>query len=212
MALVAFDFDGTLTDDEMTVVLGEQADVADEMADITEQAMNDEIEYAASLRRRVRLLEDLPGDAAKTAFDSIELHDGIPELLAELETADVTIVVLTGGFERGVRHILDREGITVDALVANRLGVADRSLTGEVEGPLVEGTKDVVLRALVTEFEETFGETAAVGDGANDLPMLQAAGVGIGFRPKSAITDDCDVIVNSVEELRDALKENGFLP
>lgn len=211
MPLVAFDFDGTMTDDEMTVVLGEQADVADDMAEITERAMNDEIEYAASLRQRVRLLADLPGDAVKTAFESIELHEGIPALLADLETADVKVVILTGGFERGVRHVLERNDITVDALVANRLGVADRRLTGEVEGPLVDGTKDVALRAIVTEFGETFGETAAVGDGANDVAMIQAAGVGIGFRPKPAVEPECDVVVQTVDELREALRENGFL-
>ncbi len=211
MPLVAFDFDGTLTDDEMTVALGEQAGVAEDMIEITERAMNDEIDYAASLRERVSLLEGLEGDAVKTAFETIELREGMPALLAELQAADVKLAILTGGFERGVRLLLERHDITVDALVANQLGVENRTLTGEVDGPLVEGTKDVALRAIVTELGETFGETAAVGDGANDIAMIQAAGVGIGFRPKPAVEPECDVIVHSVDELRNALRENGFL-
>lgn len=211
MALVAFDFDGTLTDVEMTVALGEQAGMADEMASITERAMNNEIEYAASLRKRVRLLDGLDGEAVKAAFDTIELRDGMADLLDDLTNADVKTAILTGGFERGVRHALERENVTVDAIVANRLGVSDRTLTGEVDGPLVEGTKDVALRALVTEVGGSLGDAAAVGDGANDLDMLQAAGVGIGFQPKPPVESSCDVVVSTVAELRESLRDHGYL-
>lgn len=211
MGLVAFDFDGTLTDAEMTVALGEQAGVADEMEAITEQAMNDEIEYAESLRRRVRKLAGLSGEDVATAFDSIELRAGVPSLLNDLSAAEVKTAIVTGGFERGVKRILDRAETDVDVIVANRLVVEDKRLTGEVEGPLIEGTKDIALRALIDEFETSLGETTAVGDGANDLPMLQAAGVGIGFQPKPAIESSCDLTVDSIPALREALTDLGYL-
>lgn len=211
MGLVAFDFDGTLTATEMTVALGEQAGVADEMERITEQAMNDELDYAQSLRRRVGLLEDLSGEKAANAFETIELREEIPALLDALTKTEVRTAILTGGFERGVRDVLNRAGASVDVIVANRLGVADKRLTGEVDGPLVEGTKDVALQALVEEYGLSLGETAAVGDGANDIPMLQIAGVGIGFQPKPAVESVCDVTVSSIPELRKELVEHGFL-
>ena len=210
MALVAFDFDGTLTETEMTVALGEQAGVADDMIRITEKAMNDEIDYAESLRQRVRLVADLPGEAVASAFDTIELREGCSDLLAELSRADTRTAILTGGFERGVRRVLERADAKVDVIIANRLEVSDRTLTGGVDGPLVEGTKDVALRALIEEYDESLGTTAAVGDGANDLPMLQAAGLGIGFQPKPAVAPACDITVSSVPELKDVLLDNGF--
>ena len=211
MALVAFDFDGTLSDSEMTVLLGERCDVAAEMADITERAMNDEIEYAESLRRRVALVEGLSGEEVKAAFEGVELREGAAELLAELQAAGVTTAILTGGFERGVRFALERENVDVDAVVANRLGVEDRTLDGTVDGPLVEGTKDVALRALAEEVGVPLGQTVAVGDGANDLPMLRVAGVSVGFRPKPAVVDACDETVSSMAELRTLLGEQQLL-
>ena len=211
MALIAFDFDGTLTASEMTVALGEQAGVADEMEDITEQAMNDEIDYAESLRRRVRKLAGLSGEEVANAFDSIELREGVPVLLNELADAEVKTAIVTGGFERGVKRILERAETDVDVIVANQLVVKDKQLTGEVEGPLIEGTKDIVLRALIEQYGGSLGDTTAVGDGANDLPMLQAAGVGIGFQPKPAVESACDITVDSIPSLRDALVDLGYL-
>ena len=211
MALVAFDFDGTLSDSEMTVLLGEQCGVAEEMTDITERAMNDEIEYAESLRRRVALVEGLSGEEVKAAFEGVRLREGAPDVIAALNAAGVTTAILTGGFERGVRFALERADVTVDAVIANRLGVEDRQLTGEVTGPLVEGTKDVALRALADEVGVPLGQTVAVGDGANDLPMLRVAGFSIGFQPKPAVVDACDETVSSMAELQELLRERQLL-
>ncbi len=211
MTLVVFDFDGTLTEDEMTVLLGERMDVADEMARITERAMNGEIEYAESLRTRIAMLEGLDGEEVAAAFDDVELRPGMAEILEELQAAGVTTAILTAGFTRGVRHVLDRAEVDVDVLVANTLEVEDRALTGEVTGPLVEGTKDIALRALAEEQQVSLADVIAVGDGANDLPMLQAAGVAIGYDPKSVVGDACDHSVGSVDELRARLREHGAL-
>ncbi|MFB6127311.1 MAG: phosphoserine phosphatase SerB [Halolamina sp.] len=211
MHIVAFDFDGTLSDSEMTVLLGERAGVADEMADITERAMNDELSYAESLRTRAELLSKLDDEEAAAAFGAVELRPGAAAVIARLRTAGHRVVVLTGGFERGVAAALDRAGVAVDEIVANRLPVADGRLTGEVEGPLVEGTKDDQLDRLAAEADAATDRTVAVGDGANDLPMLEAAGLAVGYEPKPAVAPACDVEVASMAALGDVFERRGLL-
>jgi phosphoserine phosphatase len=210
MTLVAFDFDGTLSDSEMTVLLGERMGVADEMADITERAMNDELSYAKSLRDRAALFEGLTAEGAEAAFDEVELRPDAGTVIRELNEAGVTTAILTGGFERGVEAALAKAGVSVDVVVANRLPIEDGRLTGAVEGPLIEGTKDDALERLAGEREIPISETIAVGDGANDLPMLEVAGLAVGFAPKPAVRPACDVAVGSMEELRDVLDEEGL--
>lgn len=213
MALVAFDFDGTLSDDELVVLLGHAAGEEDAIDEITERAMAGEIDYAASLRERVGLLEGLESTDVVAAFEEVELRPGTVELLAELRAKGTTTAVLTGGFEDGVRAALDRAGAKVDRVVANRLGRdTDGRLDGTVDGPLVQGTKDVALRGLADELDVAMAETVAVGDGANDVPMLKAAGRGIGFRPKPSVAKHCDVVVESMAELRSVLAEDGDPP
>jgi phosphoserine phosphatase len=201
MRLIAFDFDGTLSDSEMTVLLGERMGVADEMADITERAMNDEISYAQSLRKRASLLDGLDEERAAAAYDEVELRPGAAALVRRLRDAGHHVAIFTGGFERGVERALEKEGVEVDSVVANRLPVAGGRLTGEVEGPLVEGTKDEALEDLAAELDVDLSRTIAVGDGANDLPMLEVAGLAVGFVPKDAVRPACDVVVSSMYRL-----------
>ena len=224
--LVAFDFDGTLSDSEMTVLLGKQNGTAKDMSDITERAMNNDIEYAESLRRRCELLADLPDEQARAAFDEVQLRPGAAEIIAALREAGVYVAVLTGGFDRGVEAALEKEGVEVDAIVANRLPVVDgkseagtasedtggqrpQVLTGNVRGPLIEGTKDDALEVVTAVVGEDRNDTVAVGDGANDLPMLEVAGLAIGFEPKPAVEPACDVTVSTMAELRELLDERG---
>ena len=208
---VAFDFDGTLSDSEMTVLLGEQNGTADDMAAITERAMNDEIAYAESLRRRCGLLEGLSDERARAAFDRVQLRPGAADVIGALRDTGVYVAVLTGGFERGVARALERDGVDVDAVVANRLPARDSALTGEVAGPLVEGTKDDALEVLTAAVGVDREDTVAVGDGANDLPMLEVAGLAVGFDPKPAVAPACDVVVESMAELRDRFEHEGLL-
>ncbi|WP_136688946.1 phosphoserine phosphatase SerB [Halorhabdus amylolytica] len=209
--IVAFDFDGTLSRDEMTTFLAEKCGVVEKMDAITERAMNGEIEYAQSLRERCALLEGLDDEEAEDAFSQVHLRPGAADVIATLNDAGVQTAILTGGFERGVGAALDDAGITVDRIVANRLPVKKGQLTGDVEGPLIEGTKDDALADLAGDVGVPMDSTVAVGDGANDLPMLEVAGLAVGFDPKPAVEPACDVVVESMDELRDVLVAEGVL-
>ena len=213
MSLIAFDFDGTLSDSEMTVLLAERAGVADEVAEITERAMNDELSYAESLYRRAALLEGLSAADTADAFDAVRIRPGAARLIERLREEGHHVAVLTGGFERGVEAALDREGVAVDTIVANRLPTAaDGALAGEAEGPLIEGTKDDALAELAAEVGVAMAETVAVGDGANDLPMLEVAGLAVGFVPKDVVRPACDAVVASMYRLEKVLASHGVLP
>jgi len=211
MTVVAFDFDGTLSDSEMTVLLGDQCGVAADMDRITERAMNNEIEYAESLRERCALLEGLNDEKAQAAFDQVELRPGTARVIRALRDAGVYVAILTGGFERGVAAALEKEGVEVDAIIANRLLVESGAVTGEVRGPLIEGTKDDALEVLTAVVGEDRTETIAVGDGANDLPMLEVTGLAIGFEPKPNVAPSCDVIVETMDELFALLEDEQVL-
>ncbi|WP_049987953.1 phosphoserine phosphatase SerB [Halobellus rufus] len=211
MRLVAFDFDGTLSDSEMTVLLGEKKDVADRMADITDRAMNDEISYAESLRERASLLEGLEAEAAADAFGQVRLRPGAADLIERLREAGHHVAILTGGFERGVEAALEREGVEVDTIVANRLPMKGGRLTGDVEGPLITGTKDDALESLAADLDVPLSRTIAVGDGANDLPMLEVAGLSVGYVPKDAVRPSCDVVVASMYRLGKVLEGYNVL-
>ena len=209
--LVAFDFDGTLSDSEMTVLLGERCGVADEMADITARAMNDELSYAESLRKRAALLEHLDREDAETAYGEVELREGAAAVIERLRERGHYVAIFTGGFERGVAAALEKAGAEVDEIVANRLPIEGGRLTGEVEGPLIEGTKDEQLERVADEQGVPMTRTVAVGDGANDLPMLEVAGLAVGYEPKPAVEPSCDVVVGSMFELAELFEDEGVL-
>lgn len=211
MPLVAFDFDGTLSDVEMTLPLARRANVVDTIRSITQRAMNGEIGYADSLRERAALLEGLSESDADAAYEEVTLRPDAVELLRTLRAAGVSTAIITGGFESGVDRALEREDVDVDVIVANQLPVENGRLTGTVEGPLVEGTKDEALTALAADLGIDLSDTVAVGDGANDIPMLDIAGLTIGFRPKDAVRPHCDIVVETMGELERVLEEEGIL-
>lgn len=211
MTLVAFDFDGTLTNSEMTVLLAERLGVAEAMAEITERAMNGTIGYAESLRKRAALLAGMSESDIQAAYEQLELREGAAFVLDELSASGAQTAIVTGGFGRGVEIALQRENVSVHHIVANCLPLAGGELTGQVEGPLVDGTKDTALEEIATRQSIDMDATVAVGDGANDLSMLRIAGLAVGFEPKSAIYPHCEAIVTSMDELCETLRMRGVL-
>ncbi|CQH62154.1 phosphoserine phosphatase [Halobacterium hubeiense] len=211
MTLVAFDFDGTLADSEMMDRLAARHGVGEEVADITERAMRGELSYAESLRERAGLVAGLPAEDAADVYSGVRLRDGAGELLGKLSDDGVRVVVLTGGFGPGVEAALDAAGVTVDRVVANSLPEADGELTGDVEGPLIEGTKDDALVDVCEAYGMDVADAVAVGDGANDAPMLDEAGCGVGFQPKPGVDEHCDTVVESMAELEALLRERNVL-
>jgi phosphoserine phosphatase len=181
------------------------------MEAITEKAMNDEIDYAQSVRDRIALLEGMSNEQAAAAFHEVVLRDGAADVIRALNEQGVHTAILTGGYERGVERALEKAGVTVDDIVANRVVVDGDELTGGVEGPLIEGTKDDALANLAETQAVEMADTIAVGDGANDMPMLEVAGLGIGFDPKPNVEPVCDVVVESMAGLHDLLVDEGIL-
>lgn len=209
--LAAFDFDGTLSPTKITNLLGEAAGVGDRMASVTELALSGQINYTESLQQRVSLLSGLPLSEVEATFDGIELRDGVPELLEELDESDVVTVIITNGFRTGVQRALDAEAVTVDHLIANRLGTANGHLDGEVHGPLVKNTKDKALRAVARNHRVGLDACVAVGDGANDVPMLAVAGQGVGFNATEPVRQVADARASDIPELREVLANWQYL-
>lgn len=201
MTLVAFDFE-TLSQSDLSVLLGQEADVESEIRGLLEQGLRDEIDFATSLRQRVSLLEGMPADQVETAFERCQLRDGAAELIADLRRSDVSVAIITGSFERGVETALERADIAVNHLVANRLVLENGALTGEVDGPLLEDEKDRPLGELAVAEDVDLDRTIAVGSGSTDLPMLRAAGTAVGFEPEPVVEQYSDEVVTSIRKLR----------
>ena len=211
MVLVALDFDGSLSQSDMTVLLGREYDVAPEVRGLAEQGLRGEVDFSTSLRQRVSLLRGMPERLVDAAFDRCKLRVGAAALVGDLRRSDVTVAVVTGGFERGVERTLDRAGVAVDHVVANRLIAENGALTGEVDGPLVDGGKEGVLEELAVVEGVPLDRTIAVGDGRTDLRMLQVAGTGIGFDPAPVVDRHSDVVVTSIRKLRLYLEQHGVI-
>jgi phosphoserine phosphatase len=141
----------------------------------------------------------------------VRLRPGAAEVIQRLRDAGHHVAILTGGFERGVERALQREDVAVDTIVANRLPMENRRLTGGVEGPLVTGTKDDALESLAADLDVPLSRTIAVGDGANDLPMLEVAGLSIGYLPKPAVRPACDAVVASMPRLAKLLASHNVI-
>lgn len=211
MTLVAFDFDETLSRSDLSVLLGREYDVSGEVRGLVEQGERGDVDFGTTLRHRVSLLEGMPEQRVRDAFERCTLREGAPELLADLRRSGVHVAVVTGSFERGVETALERAGVRTDHLVANRLVVENGALTGEVEGPLVDDGKDRALAELAAAEGVDVGRAIAVGNGATDLPMLRLAGTAVGFEPEPIVEQHCDVVVTSIRKLRLYFEQHDIL-
>ncbi|MCU4750674.1 HAD family phosphatase [Halobacteria archaeon AArc-curdl1] len=211
MTLVAFDFDETLCQSDLSIALGREYDVENEMQGLRDQGVREEVDVETSLRHRVSLLEGMPMQQVETAFERCALREDAVEVLADLRRSDVPVAIVTRSFERGVEAVLDRADVAVDHLVANRLVVANDALTGEIEGPLVEGEKDQALVELAVAEETDLDRTFTVANGATDLPMLRTAGTAIGYDPEPVVEQYCDHVVTSMRKLHLYFDQHGIV-
>jgi len=184
--LVAFDMDSTLIDAEVIDELAKAAGVGVQVAAITERAMRGELDFTASFRARVALLKGLDESALQEIAARLCLNEGAERLVSTLKKMGYKTAILSGGFNYFGRHLQQQLGI--DYVFANELEIVDGKATGEVVGEVVDGQrKAALLREIAARENISLEQVIAVGDGANDLPMLSIAGLGIAFRAKPIV-------------------------
>ena len=193
--LVIMDVDSTLIQDEVIELLALRADCGDAVAEITERAMRGELDFAASLRERVALLAGLPESVLDDVRDQVQLTPGARTLTRTLARLGYHVALVSGGFHEVVDPIAHDLGI--EHVRANRLEVRDGHLTGRVIPPILDRAgKAAALRDFAAEHAVPLSRTVAIGDGANDLDMLAAAGLGIAFNAKPLVRAAADAAVN----------------
>jgi phosphoserine phosphatase len=184
--LLAADLESTIIENEMLDELGEFVGMRAEVSEITRRAMNGELDFEQALAARVALLKGLPASVLDEAAGRIRLMPGARELIATMRAAGAPTLLVSGGFSVFVEPTAADLGF--DRVVCNRLDIAGGRIAGTVAPPIVtRDTKREALIALAGERGVPLAETVAIGDGANDLPMLHAAGLGIAFRAKPAV-------------------------
>ena len=193
--LVCFDCDSTLITGEVIEMLAARAGRESEVAAVTERAMRGELDFAESLRERVKALGGLDESVLAEVAEDIELTPGARTTVATLKRLGFKVAVVSGGFTK-VLEPLARE-LDLDYVRANTLEVRDGRLTGEVTGKIVDrAAKAEYLREFAADCSVPMSQTVAVGDGANDIDMLSAAGLGIAFNAKPALKEVADAQVN----------------
>lgn len=184
--LVAFDMDSTLIRTEVIDELARMAGVGEQVAAITEAAMRGELDFQGSFRRRLLLLKGLREERLAEVIANAPLMDGAERLVGTLRRLGYKTAILSGGFTFMGRELQRR--LQIDYLHANELGIRDGLVTGEVVGDIVDGArKAALLQSIATAEGLSMQQVIAVGDGANDLPMLSIAGLGIAFRAKPLV-------------------------
>jgi phosphoserine phosphatase len=184
--LVAFDMDSTLIRTEVIDELARLAGVGEQVAAITEAAMRGELDFQASFRKRLSLLKGLPESRLDEVIANVPLMDGAERLVGTLRRLGYKTAILSGGFTFMGRELQRR--LRIDYVHANELGIRDGVVTGEVVGEIVDGARKAALLRQIAEAESlSMEQVIAVGDGANDLPMLSIAGLGIAFRAKPLV-------------------------
>lgn len=193
--LVVMDVDSTFIQDEVIDLLAEQAGVVDQVAAITERAMAGELDFEHSLRERVALLAGLPATVLDMVRERITLTPGARTLCRTLNRLGYRIALVSGGFTDIIAPIAADLGVT--DVRANTLEVADGRLTGQVIGPVIDRLgKRTALESFAIDYGIPIRRTIAIGDGANDIDMLEAAGLGIAFNAKPAARAAADTSVN----------------
>lgn len=184
--LVAFDMDSTLIEAEVIDELAKAAGVGDQVAEITERAMRGEIDFTESFQQRVALLKGLDESVLAGIAESLPLTEGLENLIATIKRLGYKTAILSGGFTYFGEYLQNKLGF--DYVYANELEIEQGKVTGRVTGTVVDGNRKAQLLQEIADKEGlTLDQVIAVGDGANDLPMLSLAGLGIAFRAKPIV-------------------------
>ncbi|QEW07796.1 phosphoserine phosphatase SerB [Nitrincola iocasae] len=195
--LVVFDMDSTLIEAEVIDELAKEAGVGEQVAEITEAAMRGELDFNASFRKRVALLKGLDVAVLDTVAARLKLTEGAETLVSQLKQLGFKTAILSGGFSYFAKGLQQRLGF--DYVYANDLDIIDGKVTGEVTGEIVNGERKAQLLREIAEREGLkLEQTIAVGDGANDLPMLSIAGLGIAFRAKPLVRESAKQAISTL--------------
>ena len=193
--LVVFDLDNVIIDGEGIDEIGKLVNVEDQIAAITEQAMQGELNFETSIKQRVGLLEGAAVDDIKKLADEMPLMAGAEETVKSLKENGFDVVIISGSFDIIANTI--KQKLPVDEIFTNSLVSKDGVLTGEVTGPLVSGTKLDILKEYIADAGYTLDECISVGDGANDISMIESAKYGIAFNAKPTLKENADIIVET---------------
>ncbi|MFI3318366.1 MAG: phosphoserine phosphatase SerB [Rikenellaceae bacterium] len=184
--LICFDMDSTLIETEVIDELAERAGVGEQVRAITEAAMRGEIDFRESFKRRVKMLEGLEVSVMEEIAQNLPITEGLERMMTTLKRVGYKTAILSGGFTYFGNHLRKKYGF--DYVYANELEVHDGRLTGNYTGQIVDGQRKAELLQLLCQFENIdIAQSIAVGDGANDLPMLNLAGLGIAFHAKPKV-------------------------
>lgn len=207
--LVCLDVDSTFARGEFIDELASLAGCGEQVAEVTARAMRGELEFKQALRERVKLLAGLPIARARELVDQVKLTPGAYELARTLKSLGFRVGLVSGGFDFFVDVLRTRYGL--DFGFANELEVSDGKITGEVRGTIVDGERKAqILRDMCKVYKCRIEQSVAIGDGANDRLMLQAAGLGIAFHGKPALREVADMSLSHSERIDTLLFLMGF--
>lgn len=195
--LVCFDMDSTLIEQEVIDELAKEAGVGEQVAEITERAMQGELDFQSSFRARVALLKGMDASVLASIAERLTVTEGAERLISTLKSLGYRTAILSGGFQYFAEYLQAKLGI--DEVHANILDIQDGVVTGEVKGHIVDGArKALLLTKIAEEMGISLEQAIAVGDGANDLPMLSIAGLGVAFRAKPLVRQNANQAISSV--------------
>ncbi|MGB0664518.1 MAG: phosphoserine phosphatase SerB [Pontibacterium sp.] len=195
--LVVFDMDSTLIEAEVIDELAKEAGVGEQVVEITEAAMRGEIDFNESFRRRVALLKGLDASVLESIAQRLPMTEGAEELVSNLKALGYKTAILSGGFTYFAKRL--QQNLGFDYVFANELDIEDGKVTGKVTGTVVNGERKAeLLRELAAKEGIDLQQTIAVGDGANDLPMLSIAGLGIAFRAKPLVRETAKQAISTL--------------